>query len=106
MHKKITSLLLVPLLFAGTQVCANQQDIDALNSKVSDKVAHIQNMTNQLVVPDALETQEIKMKLIGAEIMNTGASIDTIAEKYQLDETQTRQVVIIVYTGGDGLEPE
>ncbi|MFT4929054.1 MAG: hypothetical protein ACI8WB_005181 [Phenylobacterium sp.] len=102
-----TVLSALVLSAVTSQVLANEQDIATLDAKVSEKVAHIKRVTNNLVVPDAIEIEEIKMKMIGKEIADTGASIPSVVSKYNLDGAQKRQVIIIVYSGdGGGDEPK
>lgn len=97
--------LFVVGLFSSLQSTAAEQHISQLNLQVADKVAHIQTMTNNLVVPDAIEIEAIKIKLIAKEMAATSTSMTDIVNKYQLDDSQQRQVIIVVYTSGDGIEP-
>jgi hypothetical protein len=100
------NILTAALLFGlSTQVLANDEAIALLDERVETRIDHLKEVTQQMVIPDAIEVQNIKMKLIALEISETGIDIEEIATKYRLDDSQKRQVVIIVYTGGNGIEP-
>jgi hypothetical protein len=97
---------LAALVISG-QAFANSQDIVTLDAKVDEKATLIQGATNNNIIPDAIEIKEIiRNNIISAEMAKTGATIDDMISKYQLDESQARQLVIIVYSGGDGFEPQ
>jgi hypothetical protein len=93
------------LLGLSTQVLANDEAIALLDEKVETRIDHLKEVTQQMVIPDAIEVQNIKMKLIASEVSENGIDIEEIVTKYRLDDSQKRQILIIVYTGGDGVEP-
>jgi hypothetical protein len=101
-NKTLTAAL---LLGFSTQLLADDQAISLLHEKVETRVQHLTEITHNMVIPDAIEIHDIKMKLIASEISETGIDIEDIVTKYRLDDSQKRQVVIIVYTSGDGVEP-
>ncbi|MFT5162366.1 MAG: hypothetical protein ACI9FJ_000941 [Alteromonadaceae bacterium] len=98
---------LAALVISG-QTVANSQDITILDAKVDEKATQIQAATNNNIIPDAIEIKEIiRNNIISAEMSKTGATLDDMVAKYQLDESQARQLVIIVYSGGGaGIEPK
>ncbi|MFT5162367.1 MAG: hypothetical protein ACI9FJ_000942 [Alteromonadaceae bacterium] len=98
---------LAALVISG-QTVANSQDITTLDAKADEKATQIQGATNNNIIPDAIEIKQIiRNNIISAEMAKTGATIADMVSKYQLDESQERQLIIIVFSGsGDGFEPK
>lgn len=100
-------LLTLALCTIGSQVIAGEQDMAALEVKTMAKVERIGVSTQYMIVPDAIETESIRLSIIANEIMTDGASVAVMKQKYQLDAAQERALIIVINGsgGGSGMEP-
>lgn len=97
---QITTSIL--LLFIIGNSHAGEQDVVALETKKSEISKKVEEDTNGRILPDAMEEEVIKYSIIAIEMINTGASIETMSTKYNLTDSEQRMVIAIVYGAGSG----
>lgn len=98
-------MALTALAFSG-QLWAGDSDITLLDSRIDARVQQIQTLSNQQILPDALEQAAIGIQLIAEELSTHHYTVAEMTAKYQLDASQQRQLMIIILIGnGGGFEP-